>query len=295
MHALRTPDDRFAGLLDYPFAPHYAEVDGLRMHYVDEGKGGANVVLLHGEPSWSYLYRHFVPAIAAAGHRVIAPDLIGFGRSDKPTDPAAYSYASHLEWLRGLLFDRLGLQDIVLFCQDWGGLLGLRLVGEHPDRFRAVLAANTFLPSGNVRMPPAFHQWRAFVERTPDLPVGFILQGATKRELTAAEIAAYEAPFPDAKYKVGAQRFPLLVPVDADDPAIEGNIKAWVGLAAFPRPFLTVFSDGDPITRGADAVLQKKIAGAAGQPHGTVPGGHFLQEDSAPALVDALLKLIERA
>ena len=294
MKALRTPDDRFANLADYPFDPHYVEVDGLRIHHLDEGPSeGPVVVLLHGEPSWSYLYRHFVPPLAAAGHRVIALDLVGFGRSDKPVDEADYTYATHTHWLQTALFDRLGLTDITLFCQDWGGLLGLRLVGLHGERFAAVCAANTFLPAG-AQMPPAFRGWRDFVKKTPDLEVGRLLNSASQRSLTADEMAAYDAPFPDATYKAGVRMFPSLVPDGPDAAGVAENRKAWGGLKAFEKPFLTLFSDGDPITGGAEKALIARIPGAQGQPHGIVPGGHFLQEDSPEALVKGIRHLTGR-
>lgn len=292
MKALRTPDARFADLPDYPFAPRYVEVDGLRLHHIDEGQGPV-VVLLHGQPSWSYLYRAFVPPLVEAGHRVVALDLVGFGRSDKPVDEAAYTYAAHAAWVREALFEALDLRDIHLFCQDWGGLIGLRLVGLHPERFAAVCAANTALPAGQ-RMPPAFAEWKAFNASTPDLPVGALIQRASGRALSAAEVAAYDAPFPDVTYKAGVRTFPALVPDGPDYAGVAENRKAWGGLMRFERPFLTVFSDDDPITRGAEKAFIERVPGAKGQPHRTVPGGHFLQEDSAPALVEGIRSLTGR-
>ena len=220
MKALRTPDERFENLPGYPFAPNYSEVDGLRVHYVDEGPSDASpVLMLHGEPSWSYLYRKMIPIVAAGGHRAVAPDLVGFGRSDKPTAREDYTYASHVEWMRELLFDQLDLREITLVCQDWGGLIGLRLVAEHPDRFARVVTANTLLPTGDEPPPEAFFSWRKFSQDVPELPVGRILQGATVSELPPEVMAAYDAPFPDESYKAGARQFPLLVPVTPDDPA----------------------------------------------------------------------------
>lgn len=294
MEILRTPDERFADLDGWPYAPHYAEVgDGLRMHYVDEGpRDGQVVLLLHGEPSWGYLYRHMIPPLVAAGLRVVVPDLVGFGRSDKPDDQEAYSYATHVEWTRALLFDALDLSGVTLFCQDWGGLIGLRLVGEHPDRFARVVAGNTFLPTGDRTPPDAFFAWQKFSQEVPEFPVGFILNGATQRDLSPAEMAAYDAPYPEERYKAGARRFPLLVPTSPDDPAADANRKAWETLSAWEKPFLCTFSDGDPITAGGDAMFQKLVPGTAGLPHITVSGGHFLQEDAGPELAAAIIDLV---
>ncbi|MDP9100935.1 MAG: haloalkane dehalogenase [Actinomycetota bacterium] len=292
MKILRTPDERFADLPGFPWAPHYATTsDGLRMAYVDEGPADAPaVVLLHGEPSWSYLYRTMIPVFTAAGLRVVAPDLIGFGRSDKPADVADYTYARHVEWVRSVLFDALQLTEITLVCQDWGGLIGLRLVGEHPSRFARVCAANTGLPDGTRRLPDAWWAFHDFVARTPDLPIGFLVASGCAAGLGPAETAAYEAPFPDATYKAGARAFPALIPQDPDNPATPDNQAAWVGLAAFDRPFLCAFSDKDPITSGGERMLIGKIAGAQGQPHTTIEGaGHFLQEDRGVELASVIL------
>ncbi len=280
MDALRTPDERFTNLPDFPYAPRYLDVEGLRMAYVDEGPRDAPVVLmLHGEPSWSFLYRHVIREVTAAGLRAIAPDLIGFGRSDKPTRREDYTYAQHMAWLRGFL-DGLALPPVTLVCQDWGGLLGLRLVGEEPERFARVVAANTFLPTGDVRPPDAFFAWRTFSQTAPVLPVGGIVMRGCARPVAPAVIAAYDAPFPDETYKAGARQFPTLVPASPDDPAAPANRAAWAGLGGFSRPFLTAFSDSDPITRGGDRALQAHVPGARGQAHTTlVRGGHFLQED----------------
>jgi len=290
--ALRTPDDRFADLPGYRFTPHYVDVpagDGdpagdptLRVHYLDEGPADAaeTVVLLHGEPSWSYLYRTMVPVLVAAGHRVVAPDLIGFGRSDKPSVRTDYTYARHVEWLRAALFDRLDLSGVTVCAQDWGGLLGLRLVAEHPDRFRRVVAANTGLPTGDGRVTEAFTNWQRFSQDVPELPVGLIVDGGTRSDLPADVVAAYDAPFPDERFKEGARQFPVLVPTTPDDPASGDNRRAWASLATFHQPFLCAFSDGDPITRGADRRFREEVPGAAGQHHVTIAGGgHFLQED----------------
>lgn len=296
MKILRTPDERFRALPGYAFEPHYAEVDGLRMHFVDEGpRSAAPVLMLHGEPSWSYLYRKMIPAFRAAGHRTVAPDLVGFGRSDKPTRREDYSYQSHVDWTRELLFDVLDLRDVTLVCQDWGGLIGLRLVAEHPARFARVVAANTLLPTGDQGATEAFLRWREFSQAAPELPIGMILQTATVTELAPEVMAAYEAPFPDESYKAGARQFPLLVPITPDDPAAPANRAAWEVLSRFEKPFLTAFSDGDPITSPFAEVF-RKIPGAAGQPHTTIRGaGHFLQEDKGEELARVVLGFIARS
>ena len=298
MDYLRTSDDRFTALPDFPWTPHYVDIDAgddttLRVAYIDEGPRDAPVVLmLHGEPSWSFLYRHVIRAVTAAGLRAVAPDLIGFGRSDKPTAREAYTYAAHMGWLRGFL-DATGLRAITLLCQDWGGLLGLRLVGEEPHQFARVVAANTFLPTGDVKPPDAFFMWRQFSQTVPEFPTGRIVSGAVARGLSPQVIAAYDAPFPDEAYKAGARAFPALVPAAPDDPASDANRAAWKGLERFERPFVTAFGDSDPITRGADKVLQTRIPGAAGQRHVTLTqAGHFLQEDVGPELAQVVIDLI---
>lgn len=299
MKILRTPDERFVDLSGYPFAPHYADVaDGeggrLRMHYLDEGPpAAAPVLLLHGEPSWSYLYRKMIPVLVEAGHRCVAPDLVGFGRSDKPVERTDYTYARHVEWLRELLFDRLDLRRITLVCQDWGGLLGLRLVAEHEGRFDRVVAANTFLPTGLNSPGEAFLAWRKFSQETPEFRTSRILQGATTTALSPDVLAAYDAPFPDESYKAGARQFPTLVPATPDDPASAANLRAWEKLERFTKPFLTAFSDRDPITAGGDALFQKLIPGSRGLPHMTIEGGgHFLQEDKGEELAAVTAKFI---
>jgi haloalkane dehalogenase len=281
MDSLRTPDARFAALPDYPFAAHHVTLpDGLRMHHVDEGDpAAAPVLMLHGEPSWSYLYRFMIPVFVAAGMRAVAPDLIGFGRSDKPTKQSDYSYQQHMDWLTAWLA-AVDLRGITLICQDWGSLLGLRLAAENPDRFAAIVVANGFLPTGDRDPGPAFKTWRAFARYSPVLPVGRIVATGTRRTLSAAERAAYDAPYPDASYKAGARAFPALVPTSPDDPAAPANRRAWDVLGAWDKPFLTLFGAGDPILGKADKPLQQHVPGAAGQPHDRVPGGHFVQEDS---------------
>jgi haloalkane dehalogenase len=294
MAILRTPDERFAALPGYAFSPHYLDVGGgLRMHHVDEGpSGAAPILLLHGEPSWSYLYRTMIPRLASAGHRVIAPDLIGFGRSDKPGDRTEYTYQRHVDWVRALL-SGLELERITLVCQDWGGLIGLRLAAEEEHRFARIVAANTFLPTGDQPLPGAFYKWREFSQTTPVFEAGKIVARGCRREVPPEVVAAYDAPFPDESFKEGARQFPTLVPASPDDPASLPNRQAWQTLSSWRKPFLTAFSDEDPITRGGDLLLQAMIPGAAGQPHHTVRGaGHFLQEDAGPELAEVVLAFI---
>ncbi|WP_026377145.1 haloalkane dehalogenase [Aestuariibacter salexigens] len=299
MDYLRTPDERFDNLPDYDFAPNYVQVnDGqggtLRMHYIDEGPRDSEVVLmLHGEPSWCYLYRKMIPLVVAAGYRVIAPDLIGFGRSDKPTSQDDYTYATHLAWLTDGL-QQLSLTNMTLVCQDWGGLLGLRLVAEHSEWFARVLAANTMLPTGDMKPSEAFFKWKAFSQEVDVFPAAGIIKGATTKPLSQAVYDAYNAPFPDESYKAGARKFPLLVPVSPDDPETLSNRAAWQKLRAFNKPFITAFSDSDPVTAGGDKYMQANIPGCEGQAHTTiVNGGHFLQEDCAEQLSDVLIKFMK--
>jgi len=291
MKALRTPDDRFENLPDFPYAPHYVEIDDgeggrLRVHYLDEGPSdGAVVLLMHGEPSWCFLYRKMIPVLTAAGLRCVAPDLVGFGRSDKPTERTDYTYARHVEWMRAALFDALDLHDVTLVCQDWGGLIGLRLVGEHPDRFARVVTANTFLPTGDTPPGEAFLNWQQFSQTVADFAVGFIVSMGCHAKPGDEVAAAYDAPFPDDTYKAGARQFPMLVPTSPEDPASAANREAWETLRGWTKPFLTAFSDQDAITRGGDGAFQRDVPGCAGQPHTTIEGGgHFLQEDEGPAL-----------
>ena len=282
MTVLRTPSFEVAG---FPWETRYAETsDGLRMAYLDEGTGPV-VLLLHGEPSWSFLWRKVVPGLLEAGCRVLAPDLIGFGRSDKPDAVGDYTYARHVEQLRSVLLDVLELQDITLVCQDWGGLLGLRLVAEHPDRFARVVAANTGLPDGLHRLPEQWWRFRDFVARTEDLPIGFLVSAAVVDPMPADVAAAYDAPFPGPAYKAGARAFPDLIPQDPGNPATPDNQRAWEVLSRWDKPFLCAYSDSDPITRGGDAPFLSRVPGTRGQPHTTIEGaGHFLQEDRGPEL-----------
>jgi haloalkane dehalogenase len=300
MQVLRTPDEAFAGLADYPFAPRYLTIADmatgvpLRLHYLDEGPAdAAPILLMHGEPTWSYLYRHFVPPLVAAGHRVVAPDLIGFGKSDKPAARSDYTYERHVEWMSRWL-TTLDLSGITLFCQDWGGLIGLRLVAAFPDRFARLVIANTGLPIG-TGWSEGFRAWLDFSQRVETFPVGFIVNGGSTRELTAAEIAAYDAPFPDETYKEGARQFPTLVPVTPDHASVAENKAAWDVLSRFDRPVVTCFSDRDQVTAGGERVFIERIPGARDQPHCIVAGaGHFLQEDAPDALVRIILDHIAR-
>ncbi|MDQ1360792.1 MAG: haloalkane dehalogenase [Acidimicrobiaceae bacterium] len=295
MDVVRTPDDRFALVPGFPYVPHYVDVSddeggGLRVAYIDEGPVDARpVLLMHGEPSWSFLYRTMIPGLLQAGLRVVVPDLVGFGRSDKPTADGDYSYARHVEWMRSLLFDQLDLRGLNLFCQDWGGLIGLRLVAENPDRFDRVCVANTGLPDGSRRLPEAWWRFHDFVQSSPDLPIGMLVSGGVVNPMSPDVVAAYEAPFPDASFKAGARSFPGLIPQSADNPATPDNQRAWEVLDKFTKPVLCAFSDQDPITAGGDRVFHARVPGTAGQPHVTVHGGHFLQEDCGPELADVLV------
>jgi haloalkane dehalogenase len=333
MEFVRTPDDRFRDLPDWPYAPHYASVpDGeggaLRIHHVDEGpRGAAPILCLHGQPTWSYLYRKMIPGFVAAGHRVIAPDLVGFGRSDKPVRVRDYSYARHVAWLRAWV-EALDLRGITLICQDWGGLVGLRVLAEVPDRFARVVASNTALPDargipesaapaqraiyaalpvpetmievakgfaspGTGGAPPFMH-WQKHCAESPRFTPQDVMR-VLGPKLSAAEVAAYAAPFPDERFRAGARRFPTLVPILPDDPAVPDNRRAWEALARFRSPFLTAFTDGDPVTAGQHTRFQREIPGALGQPHTTIRGaGHFVQEDAGEELARIALDFIAR-
>jgi haloalkane dehalogenase len=299
MDALRTPEERLAGLPGFDYEPHYAEIpagDGtaLRVAWVEDGPAGADpILLLHGEPSWSFLYRRMIPVLAAAGHRVIAPDMVGFGRSDKPADVAAHSYAQHVEWMRALIADVLDLQRITLVGQDWGGLIGLRLVAEHPDRFARLVAANTGLPTGDHPMPEIWHQFRAAIQSAPTIDVGRFVQAGCVRPMPDEIRAAYDAPFPDESYKAGPRAMPGLVPTAPDDPASEANRRAWTALTSSEIPALIAFSDRDPITGAMAPILQAVLPGARGRTHPTIENaGHFLQEDAGPELAEHIAAFI---
>jgi haloalkane dehalogenase len=298
MNFLRTDDSCFDNLPGYDFSPNYLMVDDceggeLRIHFLDEGpKELAPILLMHGEPSWSYLYRKMVPILVQAGHRVIVPDLIGFGRSDKPSKRGDYTYQRHVDWIKSLLF-QLELTNITLVCQDWGGLIGLRLAAEESSRFTGIVAANTMLPTGDHEPGEAFKQWQKYSQDVPVFPAGNVINGGTTTDLSADVIAAYNAPFPEEKYKEGARQFPLLVPITPNDPEAENNRAAWNKLSQWKKPFLTAFSDTDPITTGGDKLMQKFIPGTKGQKHTTIiNGGHFLQEDQSEHLAEVVVNFV---
>lgn len=293
MKILRTPEDAFAGIPDYPFEPHYAGIvdaqDGtaLRVHYIDEGPRDAPVVLMmHGEPSWSYLYRHMIGPVVKAGYRVIAPDLIGFGKSDKPAAKRDYSYARHVAWMRSWL-EQLDLRNITLTCQDWGSLVGLRMLAEMPDRFSGVVLSNGGLPEGGPA-PRAFRIWRAFSRWSPVFPIGRIVSAGTARGLSPAEIAAYDAPFPNRRHTAGARIFPSFVPFE-NSIAIPDQKQAWQVLDQWEKPFLCCFANHDRITRGGEARFIGRVPGTVGQPHRALNGGHFIQEDDPEGFVQCIL------
>lgn len=299
MDILRTPDDRFNELPGYPYSPAYADVpdqDGgtLRMAYVDTGPASGPVcLLLHGEPSWGFLYRKVMLPLVAAGVRCVVPDLVGFGRSDKPADPTDHSYARHVEWVRSLVFDALDLTDVTLVGQDWGGLIGLRLAGEHPERFTRIVAANTGLPTGDFDMPEIWHTFREAVQSAPTLDIGRFVASGCVSPLDAAVVAAYDAPFPDESFKAGPRAMPGLVPTRPDDPATEANRAAWQTLTRSEMPFLVAFGDGDPITGAMGPVLKRSMPGAAGLEHPVIEGaGHFLQEDAGEHLGEVVAAFI---
>jgi haloalkane dehalogenase len=290
---VRTPEARFAHIADFPYSPHYIEVGGLRIAYIDEGpRDAAPVLLMHGEPTWSYLYRKMIPVLLAAGHRVIAPDLVGFGRSDKPTRKQDYSYFNHVQWMSAWM-EALDLQHITLFCQDWGSLIGLRMAAESPQRFDRIALANGGLPTGVGAVPKAFKVWRAFAMFSPWFPIGRIVQSGCAMGLTPQAVAAYDAPFPSRRYRVAARLFPTLVPITPDDPESGNNARAWGVFKQWNKPFLTLFSNRDPVTRGGAKIFQQLVPGAAGQPHAVTRGaGHFLQEDKGEEVAQALCAFI---
>ena len=293
MKALRTPDCRFERLPDYDFEPCYIDVDGMRMHYIDEGQQDAEpVLLLHGEPSWSFLYRHMIRPLIDAGLRAVAPDLIGFGRSDKPVAQSAYTYARHVGWMHQFI-ETLDLTQVTLVCQDWGSLIGLRVAAEQEHRFARIVLANGGLPTGDQPMPRAFHLWRAFARYSPWLPIGRIIQIGTVNHLSPEVVAAYDAPFPSHSHKAGARAFPRLVPTTPDDPAAPANRAAWGIYKNWQKPFLTAFSNRDPITRGADKAFRDLVPGSGDQQHTTIHNaGHFLQEDKGEELANIVIRFV---
>ena len=299
MQVVRTPDERFEALPDFPFEPHYVEIDDgeggrLRVHYVDEGpRDGQTVLLLHGEPSWCFLYRHIIPQLVDGGCRVIAPDLVGFGKSDKPTEKSDYTYNRHVNWMQAAIIDHLDISDATFFGQDWGGLIGLRLVAENASRFARVVISNTGLPTGDHPLTEAFMAWQHYSKTSPEFEIGWLINAATVRELLADEVAAYDAPFPDDSYKAGARIFPSLVPTAPDDPTASANRAAWEIFDRWEKPFLCCFSDRDPVTRGGDGAFLSRVPGTAGQPHETIENAHhFVQEDSPNDVARIILQAI---
>lgn len=327
MDIVRTPDERFEGLKDYPFAPEYVSIDSgdgteLRMHYVDEGEGDV-ILCLHGQPSWSYLYRKMIPILVDAGFRVIAPDLIGFGKSDKPTDRASYTYANHVRWMKSFI-ENLDLREITLVCQDWGSLIGLRIVAENEERFARVVLANGGLPDGTgipdemapklhrllestpalsaidmgmklagpVGDRPPFMYWVKHCDAYPDFHPAEVMK-LSLRHCDEEEARAWAAPFPSAEYMAGARQFPSLVPIIPDNPAIPANREAWKVLGRFDKPFITAFGDSDPVTRGAEKRFIDTVPGAKGQKHTILKGaGHFLQDDVPEALAQVIVDFV---
>jgi len=299
MQVVRTPDERFEALPDFPFEPHYVEIDDgeggrLRVHYVDEGpRDGHTVLLLHGEPSWCFLYRHIIPQLVDGGCRVIAPDLVGFGKSDKPTEKSDYTYNRHVNWMQAAIIDHVDISDATFFGQDWGGLIGLRLVAENASRFARVVISNTGLPTGDHPLTEAFMAWQHYSKTSPEFEIGGLINAATVRELSVDEIAAYDAPFPDDSYKAGARIFPSLVPTAPDDPTASANRAAWEIFDRWEKPFLCCFSDRDPVTRGGDGAFLSRVPGTAGQPHETIENAHhFVQEDSPNDVARIILQAI---
>lgn len=298
MDVLRTPPERFASLPGFAYearsvpVPTPGSVD-LNLAYIDEGAEDAPVVLLlHGEPTWGYLYRKMIPRLVDAGLRTIAPDLIGFGRSDKPADRAEHSYERHVGWIAAFI-KTLDLRDVILFCQDWGGLIGLRVAAEHHDRFAAIVASNTFLPTGDIPAGKAFLAWREFTQTAPTFDISRSVATGCVSPPSADELEAYDAPFPDESFKEGPRAMPSLVPITPDDPATTANRAAWEVLGRWEKPFVTAFGDSDPITRGGDLFLQAAVPGAAGRPHRTLEGaGHFSQEDAPEALVESICEVV---
>ncbi|WP_319449878.1 MULTISPECIES: haloalkane dehalogenase [unclassified Mycobacterium] len=300
MQTLRTPDERFAGLDDFAYPPRYCELDDdegsrLRVAWVEHGPADADpILMLHGEPSWSYLYRKMIPILAAAGHRVICPDLVGFGRSDKPTQLADHTYARHVEWMRALAFDELDLRRVTLVGQDWGGLIGLRLAAEHGDRFARIVVANTGLPTGELPMPKIWWQFREAVQGAPRLDVGRFVEGGCRRPMSDAVRAGYDAPFPDDALCAGPRAMPGLVPTSPEDPASEANRQAWATLTDSPTPMLVAFSDGDPITGAMAPIFSSQMRGAVGNEHPVIAdAGHFLQEDAGEELAAAIVRFLQ--
>ena len=293
MPVIRTPEERFKDLPDFPFQPHYLNMDGLRIHYLDEGEGQI-ILCLHGEPSWSYLYRKMIP-ILSSQHRVLAMDFVGFGRSDKFTERSEYSFQMHHDTIINFI-RALELEQITLVVQDWGGLLGLTVASEMPELFARLVIMNTGLPTGDEPMGKGFMRWREFASNSPDLPVGLVIQnGTAERALKQEIVAAYESPFPDVSYKAGAMIFPLLVPLSPDDPGAAEMRKAKEVFSRWQKPVLVMFSDKDPITRGGDLFFRSLLPSAKDQPEIVIhDAGHFLQEDKGEEIAQHIVDFIAR-
>jgi haloalkane dehalogenase len=299
MQSVRTPDERFADLPEFAYPPEYCEIDDdeggrLRIAWVQDGPVDADpVLMLHGEPSWSFLYRRMIPILVEAGHRVVCPDLVGFGRSDKPTRRKDHTYARHVEWMRALAFDVLDLWRVTLVGQDWGGLIGLRLAAENPDRFSRIVVANTGLPTGDLPMPEIWWRFREAIQGMPTIDVGWFVQAGCRRPISDAVRAGYDAPFPDDSYCAGPRAMPGLVPTKPDDPASAANRAAWNALCRSTTPMLVAFSDGDPITGPMGAIFAREMRGAQGIEHPVISdAGHFLQEDAGEELANAIARFM---
>lgn len=294
MSILRTPESRFENLKDFNFKPNYLELshksESMRMHYLDENKDSNDVVLLlHGEPTWCYLYRHIIPILTKAGKRVIAPDLIGFGKSDKLTNKEDYTYANHIMWV-SQLFDHLQLDNVVLFAQDWGGLIGLRILAENPEKFSGLVVSNSGLPIGSGASE-GFKQWLNYSQTVEDFNAGKIVYQGSLKALDNYEIDAYNAPFPDDSFKVAARVFPTIVPITKEHAEVEENIKAWEVLKKFDRPTVAIFGEHDASFRGGDKYIIEKIAGAKGMNHQRINAGHFSQENQPELIADTILSI----
>ena len=290
-----TPEDRFSGLKDYPFEPHFVKINNLKIHYVDEGPVDTNPVLfLHGVPAWSYLFRHLIKRISESGIRVIAPDLIGFGKSDKPARAKSHSYQSHVEWMTHFI-KLLKLNNITLFCHDWGSLIGLRIVAQHQDLFARIIVSNGMLPTGEYKINSVFKLWKYFARYSPFIPVDLVIEAGTLRKLDKEEKKAYRAPFPSSKYKAAIRALPSRVPISLEDPESIINKQLWKSLSSWEKPFLTLFSNHDPITNGGDLYMQKRIPGAFGQNNIRLEAGHFIQEDKFEELAEIIIRFHKKS